>query len=96
MVASNDDVRCLSAFGCPLQGWLHAKVVRHIQCQAGMCCCSSTHDDPVGCQMARRMGTAILCSPCFHLGQMLPVFQKKNPVEILINNIVLPAVLKTP
>jgi hypothetical protein len=46
--------------------------------------------------MARRMGTAILCSPCFHLGQMLPVFQKKNPVEILINNIVLPAVLKTP
>jgi hypothetical protein len=28
--------------------------------------CSSTHDDP-GCQMARRMSTANLCSPCCHL-----------------------------
>jgi len=44
-------------------------------------CCSSTHDDP-GCQMARRMGTAIQCSPCYHLNQMLPVCKLKEDVEV--------------
>jgi hypothetical protein len=34
--------------------------------------------------MARRMGTATLCSPCYHLNQMLPVCKKKD-IEMQIN-----------
>jgi hypothetical protein len=42
-------------------------------------CCSSTHEDPAGCQVARRMCTASRCYPCYqHLNLMLPERKKER------------------
>jgi len=64
------------AFGCPSPRLAATQGVVAV-------CCSSTHDDP-GCQMARRMGTASHCSPCYHLNLKLPKRNKKNRWEIMV------------